>query len=205
MMYPVPNLPCERRRARLLQAASLALLVATPCIARAAGSVVPPSAFAVRVLVDARLMGSGLYRWWGFEVYTATLWVGTRGINPAQLTDAPFELALRYARRLKGRDIADTAELEMHRLGMGTDDERAAWLQRMRAIFPDVRNGDVLCGVFDPDAPSGPQTTFILNDSPIGRISGDAFARAFFSIWLSPKTTTPALRAALLARVQATP
>lgn len=205
MMRAMDNLPCERRRTRLLQAASVALMIATPCIARAADSVGSPSAFVVRVLGDARLIGSGLYRWWGFEVYTAALWVGPRGINPAQLTDAPFALALRYARRIKGRDIADMSDLEMRRLGMGTDDERAAWLQRMRAIFPDVRDGDVLCGVFDTDAPGGPQTTFLFNDRPIGRIAGDAFACAFFSIWLSPKTTAPALRAALLARAQTMP
>jgi hypothetical protein len=38
----------------------------------------------------------------------------------------------------------------------------------------------------------------MLNDKPIGNIDDAEFARAFFAIWLDPKTSEPSLRKQLL-------
>jgi hypothetical protein len=39
---------------------------------------------------------------------------------------------------------------------------------------------------------------FLLNGRPLGEVRDPDFARVFFGIWLSPRTSEPALREALL-------
>jgi len=151
------------------------------------------------LLPDARLSGRGEFRYFGFLVYTATLWVGSQGLGPS-LGTAPFALQLRYARSLKGADIAARSEEEMRKLGEGSPQQRAAWLQAMQQLFPDVQDGNTLTGVFTPaSGAQTAQTRFYFNGTLRGAVPGAAFARAFFSIWLSPQTPAPGLRDDLLA------
>ena len=155
-------------------------------------------------IAGARFSGSGEFRYFGFLVYRATLWVGPQGLG-AQLGDAPFALQLRYARSLKGADIAARSEEEMRKLGEGGPQQRSAWLQAMQRLFPDVAEGDTLTGVFTPAGAAPAQSRFYFNGTLRGAEGGTAFARAFFSIWLSPQTLAPDLRKALLARASASP
>lgn len=186
----MPELP----RRRLLAAAAL---LALPAAARAAAAedAAPPAIAAL--LPGAKLQGRGTFRYFGFVVYTASLWVGPQGLGEP-LTAQPFALQLRYARRLKGRDIAERSDEEMRRLDAGSSAQRRQWLQRMIALFPDVRDGDWLAGVYTPQ--DGGRTRFLFNGQPLGDIPGRDFAAAFFAIWLSPQTSAPALRAELLGR-----
>jgi hypothetical protein len=41
---------------------------------------------------------------------------------------------------------------------------------------------------------------FWRNGAPLGEVADPAFSRAFFSIWLDPRTSAPELRAALLGQ-----
>jgi hypothetical protein len=152
-------------------------------------------------IADVRLSGSGDFRYFGFLVYRATLWTGPQGLG-AQLGTAPFALQLRYARSLKGADTAARSEEEMRKLGQGTPEQRTAWLQDMRKLFPDVQDGSTLTGVFTPggSGADAAQTRFYFNGTLRGTVPGSAFGRAFFSIWLSPQTPAPGLRNDLLAK-----
>jgi len=182
------------RRGLLLAVAATALPL--PALAQHMPAV-PASVAAL--LPDARLSGQGEFRYFGFLVYTATLWVGPQGLG-VPLGVAPFALQLRYARSLKGADIAARSEEEMRKLGEGSPQQRADWLQAMQQLFPDVQDGSTLTGVFTPTSGAQPaQTRFYFNGVLRGAVPGAAFARAFFSIWLSPKTPAPGLRNDLLA------
>lgn len=187
----------SRRRA-LLQAgrlATAALLALAAGGVRAAAASWPPGWLQAR-LPGCRLAGSGWFRWWGFEVYRASLWVGPRGLDPARLGDRPFALELRYARALAGRDIADTSARLIAGLGLGSPRQREQWLRSMRHLFPDVRAGDRLAGLYRGDPP---RTEFFLDGRRVGDVAGAAFAQAFFAIWLSERSPAPALRRALTA------
>ena len=83
---------------------------------------------------------------------------------------------------------------EMRRVGTVPAAEGERWLAAMKQLFPDVNDGDRLTGVHRP----GEAARFHLNDRFLGEVRDGAFARLFFSIWLSPKTSEPKLRAALL-------
>jgi hypothetical protein len=183
-------------RRRLLLAADASAL---PLTARAqAAPAVPEEVRAA--IAAARLSGSGEFRYLGFLVYRATLWVGPQGLG-SPLGTAPFALQLRYARSLEGADIAARSEEEMRKLGEGSATQRSAWLQAMQRLFPDVTEGDTLTGVFTPAAGTSQpaQTRFYFNGVLRGEVSGTAFAQAFFAIWLSPQTPAPELRNDLLA------
>lgn len=171
-----------------------------PC--RGDAAVPRPPACVDSALAAARLSGSAELRWWGLDIYRVWLWVGPRGLDPAHLGAQAFALELRYARSLRGADIADKSAELIARLGLGSAAQRQAWRERMRALFPDVRDGDTLVGLYLPDAPGGARTRFVFNGRAIGSIGGRDFAEAFFAIWLSPRSSEPALRQALLAGVE---
>ena len=139
--------------------------------------------------------GAGSYRWFGLLIYDAVLW------TPAQSREQPdwsqpLALRLRYARTLRGADIATRSADEIARLELGTPAQRQDWLAKMRALFPDVRDGSSLAGVHLP----GRGARFFHDDRLLGEIADAEFSRAFFSIWLHANTSAPALRDALLGR-----
>ena len=115
--------------------------------------------------------------------------------DPEHIGTDAFALEISYARSLSGAAIAERSAAEIARLDLAASEgQRLGWLERMGAIFPDVRAGDRIAGVFDPRA----GTRFFLNDRPIGSVADPAFARAFFGIWLDARTAAPQLREALL-------
>jgi len=68
----------------------------------------------------------------------------------------------------------------------------------MRALFPDVKSGDRITGVNQPDTGA----VFWINGRLLGEVRDPAFAKQFFGIWLSPQTSEPQLRRALLAHAK---
>lgn len=141
-------------------------------------------------LAGLQRWGSGQFRRFGFLVYDATLWAGD-----ADSPQAPLALNLTYRRNIDGLAIAEASVKEMRQLGMADEATLRQWGARMAALFPDVRPGDQILGLYRPEGAS-----FYFNDRRLGSIDEPGFARAFFAIWLDPKTSAPELRAALLKR-----
>jgi hypothetical protein len=135
-------------------------------------------------------LGAGTLRWFGLRVYDAELWTA----GPTPDFSSQFALSLRYARALKGTAIAERSVEEIAKLGFGSPAQLAAWGEAMRALFPDVGEGDTLTGVHLP----GRGARFYYNGRALGEVADAQFSRAFFSIWLDPRTSAPGLRAALL-------
>jgi hypothetical protein len=147
---------------------------------------------------NARLAGQGSYRWFGFKIYDAQLWVGERGYRPHAPESAKFALSLTYARALYGKHIARTSIDEISKLGYGTSEQKVAWLRQMEALFPDVHEGTQISGVYLPEHGA----RFYMNGKLLGEIADTEFARAFFAIWLDPRTSAPSLRDSLLSSAQ---
>jgi hypothetical protein len=156
----------------------------------------PPEVAAA--LPDARLQGSGLLRYFGLRVYDGRLWVGAQPVRDAAdgWADVPLALELQYLRRLVGKQIAERSLAEMQRQADIPPADAARWLAAMTAAFPDVRDGDRITGLHLP----GQGMRFFFNGQARGEVLEPAFARLFLGIWLSPRTSEPALRAALLGR-----
>ena len=141
-----------------------------------------------------QLVGKGRLTYWGFEVYVARLWAAP-GFKLDELASQPFALELDYLRDFASADVAGRSILEMRRSASISDAQAKSWTQEMQRVIPDVRKGDRVMGIHQP----GMGATFFVNGKPSGEIRDAGFAKLFFGIWLSPKTSEPKLRSALLA------
>lgn len=172
---------------RRLSLPALALLGALG-IEAARAQALPPSA--AQLVPQVRESGQGRLTWWGFHVYDARLFTSGPGLD----ANEPFALALRYARDFEGAKIADTSLDEMRRLGFGSEADQRRWREAMGTLFPDIKRGDELTGVSVP----GRGAVFFHNGKRIGAVEDPEFARAFFAIWLDPRTRAADLRQRLL-------
>lgn len=144
-------------------------------------------------LEGKRALGQTRLRVWGFSVYDATLYVRA-GFDALRFAEQPFALELAYLRRFDGADIAQRSLDEMARQGPVDEGTAGRWLEDMKRLFPNVQPGDRIAGVHRP----GVGARFYLNGRLLGAVDDDAFSRRFFGIWLSPRTSQPAMREALL-------
>ena len=142
-----------------------------------------------------QLQGEGTLRWFGLKIYDARLF-STDRLAPERVLQHPFALELTYARDFSGLKIAETSLEEIRKLTGAPADRTEQWFAQMQRIFPSVKSGDRLRGVYEP----GRAAHFYFNSQFIGSIQDAEFARAFFSIWLDPRTTKPDLRSQLLGR-----
>ena len=158
-----------------------------------AGQAIPPLPDAVAVkLPDLRPAGEGRLRWLGLHIYDAVLWTGPDPFN------AQGELALdiSYARNIPANRLVGTSLKEMRRLGFNDSGQLDRWSREMSRVFPDIQKGDRLTGVNRP----GVGAEFYHNGRFAGVVADQAFAFAFFSIWLDPRTREPGLRESLLGQ-----
>jgi hypothetical protein len=171
-----------------------ASLVAAPLCNAASDIVAPPLPAAVLSLVpNLEARGSGELTFMMLPVYSAYFYCtepARCGWSPEQL----FALQLVYHRSLVGAKIAERSIEEIAKLGYGTPDQRARWAALMKQFFVDVVAGDHITGLNLPQL----GVRFYYNGKPLGEIRDQEFARAFFGIWLDPRTSEPGLRKKLL-------
>ncbi len=105
-----------------------------------------------------------------------------------------FALELKYARDFSGKSIANETIKQMRKIGV-TNPSIDRWENDLKTLFPDIENGHTLTGIYIPQR----GTMFLHNGNKIGEIAGDDFSKAFFGIWLDPKTSAPELRMQLLS------
>jgi hypothetical protein len=145
-----------------------------------------------QVWPQVRRVGFGTLRYFGLQVYEARLWA-PGPIAPADWFERAFALELIYARALDGAQIADRSLEEMRRQGEIAAGDAERWLTTLRTSLPDVRAQDRLTGRYQP----GAATQLIHNGVVRAEWPDEAFSRRFFGIWLSARTSEPALREAL--------
>ncbi|KAF0864257.1 hypothetical protein PLD_26975 [Pseudomonas sp. LD120] len=145
-------------------------------------------------LPNARLLGSGEFTWFGFKVYSARLWSPEKSLR----ADTPFALELTYRRTISREDLVQTSLEEIQRLsGAGVSPAQLKdWQAQMQRAFVDVEPGQRITGVFLP----GRGVQFFVDQRLQHVVDDEAFARAFFAIWLDSRTRNPQLRAQLLGR-----
>jgi hypothetical protein len=135
-------------------------------------------------------IGAGEMRWFGLKVYAAELWVSGARFDPEQV----FALQLTYARDFAGSRLAAASVDEMKRVGRFDSALLARWQSELMRVFPDVKEGDQLIGVYLP----GHGAAFYHQGKLTGELSDPDLSRRFFNIWLDPRTSEPGLRAKLL-------
>ena len=153
-------------------------------------SAAPPSEIA-GVIHAGKPFGAGGYDFLFVTAYDAELWTDA----PQWSMSSPFALTLRYHMNFTTDDMVSRSRKEMKRVNRSLD---AGALktdgEAMARVFPPVRSGDEITALYQPGEP----LRFFRNGSSTGEVSDPAFARDFFGIWLSPRSSDPGLRKALL-------
>ena len=134
-------------------------------------------------------------RFLGLRIYDARLWAGPQ-FEAADFGAHPLALELSYHRAFAGAAIAQRAIDEIERQGELTPAQAQRWRNALAAMLPDVQPGERLTGLYQP----GQGMRLWRGQQALGAIDDAELARRFFGIWLSPRTSEPGLRSALLAR-----
>lgn len=129
----------------------------------------------------ARIIGSGDFSVWGFDVYSARLWSAAQPLAPGQ----PFALELIYRRSLSRDELVKASVDEIKRLaGPGVSPAQlAGWQRQMEQAFIDVQAGTRITGVYLPGQGahflwvSSYSTRWTIRSSP-GRFSTSGWIRA---------------------------
>lgn len=147
-------------------------------------------------LPNAQLLGSGEFTWWGLSIYTANLWHTQKNFN----AEEDFALELTYHKNISRERFVDASIDEMKRLQGEkiTKEVLQTWRVYMQRSFVDVKPGDQLIGV--KLAKRG--CRFYSKERLISQIDDEAFAQAFFSIWLDPRSKDQDLRARILGKTK---
>lgn len=143
-------------------------------------------------LPRARQVGSAEFTTWGLHIYTARLWSAAPRFSDQQA----FALEIIYHRAVSRERLVSISLDEMQRLmgaALGAT-QRAQWQAQMQQAFVDVATGTRLTGVFLP----GLGCRFYVGERLQLEVRDEAFARAFFAIWLSPRSRYPELRQQLI-------
>ena len=140
-------------------------------------------------LSSAKLQGSGRLTWWGLHIYDASFY------RVGSLASPEFALDLRYQKSFSGASIANRSVEEMRRIGV-PETQAVAWGRELTAFLPSVESGQTLTAIYSPKQ----GTTFYYDGRQIAQIPGTEFPKAFFGIWLDPKTSAPKLRTDLLGQ-----
>ncbi len=181
-----------QHRANMSRRHTLAALAALAWPTAHAQGSTPPEVAAE--LPGSRQQGNGRLRFLGLHVYDIRLWAMPARALASEWASTPLALEIEYGRALVGRLIAERSLAEMKRQADVPAPQAESWLAQMKTLFPDVKEGDRLTGVQQP----GQAARFFVNGTLKGEVRDAEFTRLFFGIWLSPRTSEPALRDALL-------
>jgi Chalcone isomerase-like len=140
-------------------------------------------------LNSAKLQGTGRLNFWGFHIYDASLY---RAANPA---GSEFALDIRYHKSFSGISIANRSVDEMKKIGI-PEGQAASWGKELAHFLPNIEPGHSLTAIYNPSQ----GTIFYHNGKRIAQVPGAEFSKAFFGIWLDPKTSVPTLRKDLLGQ-----
>jgi hypothetical protein len=141
------------------------------------------------------LRGQAMFRFWGLEIYEASLWLPVEA--GTSWSTHRLVLSLLYRRNFSAQEIAQRSVQEMQRQGPLSDAVVQQWQRQLTEALSDVRPGERLTAVYDPQ--KGLRFWHHAQRMRLcGQIDDRALAHKFLGIWLSESTSAPALRQALL-------
>jgi hypothetical protein len=137
-----------------------------------------------------RMVGQARLTFMIWPVYDSRLYSVDGAYQAGQL---PLRFEIQYLREVQAAELLQHTQSEWRRQGLSHEREQQ-WLETLSQLLPDVRENDVLTLVIDAQGTS----SFNINGRPLGGIDDPHFGEHFLNIWLSPSTSRPELRLALL-------
>jgi hypothetical protein len=137
---------------------------------------------------QAEALGQGRMTYWGFTLYDAKLFASKE-------LKGGIALDIQYLRKFEANALVKQTLDELKNLGV-SDTQRAEWADPLAKAFKTVQIGDSITAIKKPQG----STQFFYNGQFVSEIFGESFSKAFFGIWLHPKTSAPQLRKVLLGQ-----
>ncbi|MBY0406521.1 MAG: chalcone isomerase family protein [Rickettsiales bacterium] len=147
--------------------------------------------FLAKYINSHQPMGHATLRKFFVRVYDANIWADVDSITYKD----PFALSLTYDVTIDNHDFVDRTIKEMAQVsGVKPNELENKYREDLMRVFRNVKPGDTITALYLPKE----SVKFYFNDEHTGEIADKAFAERFFGIWLSPKTSEPDFRQALL-------
>jgi len=143
--------------------------------------------------VQLKQVGEGAMTWFGITIYKASLWTAS-GTFESYENNLPLALHITYEKNIKSKELVNATLEQWQRMGFFDSESRVNWGRKLENIWPDVKPGDSITTLVDPNR----NTLFFANNKLLGQISDPAFSFALISIWLHPNTDEPDLREKLI-------
>lgn len=137
-----------------------------------------------------QLVGEARLTFLFWTVYDSRLYTQDGGYSEGQ---RPLRLEVQYLLDVTAADLVERTREEWDHQGL-RHPRREQWLQRLVALWPDIKAGDVLAIELEQSGAS----LFYHNGRELGRVDDLDFGTDFVAIWLSPQTSRPGLRVALI-------
>ena len=139
---------------------------------------------------NLQLVGEARLNVMFWSVYDSRLYTADGRYEPDQ---RPLRLEIQYLRDFEAKALVQRTGEEWDHLQL-SHERREQWLQQLATLWPDVGKNDVIALEIDADN----RSTFFFNNEKLGVIEDVDFGEHFVAIWLSPDTSRPSLREALI-------
>lgn len=141
---------------------------------------------------DFKQVGAAKLEIFFFDIYHSQLYSET---GQYQEGEYPLALNIQYLRDIDASDLVDRTEQEWQKLGF-EDEQISPWLTLITSLWPDIKKGDTLLLVVEPDLSS----TFYFNQKLLAKIEEPSFGQNFLAIWLDKNCSYPKLRKKLIGK-----
>ncbi len=145
---------------------------------------IPARAQAWELVGEARLT----FLFW--SVYDSRLYTLDGQYREGQV---PLRLEIQYLLDVSAEDLVSRTLAEWQHQQL-RHPQQQQWARQLASIWPDIREGDVLSLELDEEGGN----TFYRNGQRLGGVDDAAFGAQFLAIWLSPATSRPEVRLALI-------
>lgn len=125
-----------------------------------------------------------------WDVYDSRLYTEDGRYDEGQ---RPLRLEIRYLMEIKADALVEQTAKEWRHLNFDHPN-RDDWLTQLNQLWPDVDKGDTITLELDENN----RSLFYLNGMLLGDMQDPDFGEHFVAIWLSPDTSRPRVREALL-------
>lgn len=143
---------------------------------------------------ELKTVGETRLKVWFWDVYDAELRTDTGAYQDSEQR----ALQLSYLRNIDADDLVDTTAEEWQRLEIEATETHQQWLDELRNMWPDVREGDCIT-VVENDAG---HAEFYGPEGRLGTIESAQFTDDFLAIWLSENSRFKDERNALIGAKQ---
>lgn len=182
---------------RTLVTLALALLVATPALARKFEGVNLPETVTVEGK-ELKLNGAGLRKKFVFSVYVAALYLENPSRQASEVinSDQPKQVVMVMLRDLDKKSIVDAIREGFQKNAGEKLPALKERLDKFAASVPDVKKGDNLTITYVP----GEGTTVTSKTGKAAKVEGKDFADALFSVWLGQNAVQDSLKDGMLGK-----